>query len=65
MEKYKYAYEEDLAFVRDFMGAEVTFSPDNRRAHVSWNNYDFEVEVRKSGKLTTTPSYKPGSIIEI
>ncbi|MBI4214955.1 hypothetical protein HY546_03080 [archaeon] len=65
MEKYKYAYEEDLNFVRDFMGADVVYSPDNRKARVSWNNFDFEVEVRQAGKPNNSPGYKPGAIIEI
>ena len=65
MEKYKSAYEEDLNFIRDFMGAEVVFPPDRKRPHVSLNTYDFGGEVRQSGKPNNTLGYKPGSIIEI
>jgi hypothetical protein len=49
MEKYGFAYPEDLELVKSQLDAEVTYSEDKKTATVKCDNACFEVKVREMG----------------
>jgi len=59
MEKYGFAYEEDLNLLEKCLDAIIVYSPDRKTARVTCCNTDLTVTVRPGGdKATDTKSWK-------
>jgi hypothetical protein len=59
MEKYGFAYEEDLALLEKCLDAVVVYSPDRKTARVSCSGADLTVNVRQGGdKALENKSWK-------
>jgi hypothetical protein len=56
MEKYGFAYPEDIELVRGQLDAEITYSEDKKTARVKCGILEFDVKIRdmddKKGEMT-------------
>jgi len=50
MEKYGFAYEEDLNLLEKMLDAMVVYSPDRKTARVTCSGADVTVKVRQGGE---------------
>lgn len=46
IEKYGFAYEEDIAVIRDMLGAKVMYSPDGKRVRIELGDRVAEATIR-------------------
>jgi hypothetical protein len=62
MEKYGFAYEEDLNLLEKMLDAVVVYSPDRKTARVSCSGVDVTVTVRPGGDMNPAgvKSWKKG-----
>ncbi len=62
MEKYGFAYEEDLNLLEKCIDAVVVYSPDRKTARVSCSGVDVTVTVRSGGEANPAgvKSWKKG-----
>jgi len=62
MEKYGFAYEEDLNLLEKCIDAVVVYSPDRKTARVSCSGVDITVTVRPGGEANPAgvKSWKKG-----
>ena len=62
MEKYGFAYEEDLNLLEKMLDAVVVYSPDRKTARVACSGVDVTVKVRPGGEASPAgvKSWKKG-----
>lgn len=63
IEKYGFAYEEDLNLIRDFLDAQIEYLSGNK-VKITCRGNTCEAAIRKAGELRKN-NYTPGTTIEI
>lgn len=48
IEKYGFAYEEDIAIIQDMLGAKISYSPDGKRVRIELGDRIAEAVIRQA-----------------